>query len=84
MSCAGYKGHRCWAPETMGNLCTECAGVVHPGEVYFKGRWRTYAAFHDRVMTDPLMRGVQWERVGNDLIGRKGGFECRLVGAKST
>lgn len=84
MSCAGYKGHKCNAPETKGTLCTRCASIVHPGQCFFKGRWRTYEQFHDRVMTDPSMRGVTWERVdlpdGIRLIGRKGSFEIRLRG----
>lgn len=73
---------RCLNEATQSNLCRKHADQLHPGQVFFKGRWRTIEEFHQRVITDPSMRGVCWVNnlVTGELVGTLGAFEIKLRG----
>lgn len=71
---------KCPNKAQRGTLCRLCAGVMHPGQVFHLGRWKTQREFASRIMRDPIYRGVKWtaDRESMCLIGRDGSFEIRL------
>jgi hypothetical protein len=60
-------------------LCRKCADKLHPGEVFFLGRWRSLEEAIERVRGDRAMRGVLWALEGGYVVGRLGSFEIRLI-----
>lgn len=59
-------------------LCRPCAEREHPGELFFRGRWRTAEAAALVIVSDRANRFVKWETREGQLIGRLGGYLIAL------
>lgn len=63
-----------------GPLCRLCSGVLHTGEVFFRGTWRSVRDAALELVRDPALQGLKWtpDPVAMTLTGRQGSFEIVL------
>lgn len=73
-----YK-QKCGNLAVHSTLCRPCAAFEHPGQIFFRGRWRTPDDAAFQVARDRSNRGVTWEAREGQLIGRLGGYLIALT-----
>lgn len=80
--CAGQSDCdrvRCQNKAQRSTLCRPCAELLHPGVVFYLGRWRSRAEVYERISGDRAMRGVMWTLEPGAYVGVKGSFRIVLI-----